>query len=258
MSEIKKNGYGFIDDTDPSLRAKTGGKFGLNQNSFLVKFELNPKSGKGKTDGDALDINILVGEKEFKMKIYPVGKVYDKEGTEITNESSKEYIDAFNEEITQKNAVILHILKSIGVTEQQIRAAFATPVDSFSQFVNGLVSLLPADFKTRPIDVFLEYQWSISNGQDRTFLQIPKNMKFGYFACQSQPGIFKEEIVDEGKLIYRNQNGQIHPFQRSKRFMEGNSANQQIEGQDNNATLAAAAGIGTITPGNGAAKAGTW
>ena len=257
MSEFKKNGYGYIDDNDPSLRSKVGGKFGLNAGAFITKFELNSKSGKDGADGDALDIAVLVGEKEFTMKIYPVTKVYDKKGVEITNENTKEYADGFNAEIAQKNAVILHMLKSVGVTEQQIRAVFASPVDSFTQFINGLVSLLPADFKTRPVDIFLEYQWSISDGQDRTYLQLPRNMKGGYFACSAQVGTWTEEIV-EGKLIYRNQNGQVHPFERDKNFMEGNKANQQIEGQDTNAALAAAAGMGATVPGNGAAKAGTW
>ena len=256
MSEFKKIGYGYIDDNDPSLRSKVGGKFGLNAGAFVTKFELNPKSGKDGADGDALDIAVLVGEKEFTMKVYPVTKVYDKKGVEITNENSKEFADAFNAEVTQKNAVILHMLKAVGVTEQQIRTAFATPVDSFAQFINGLVALLPADFKSRPIDIFLEYQWNISDGQDRTYLQLPRNMKGGGFACPAQPGTWTEERV-EGKLIYRNQNGANHPFERDKSFMEGNKANQQIEGQDNNAALAAAAGMASA-PGNGAAKAGTW
>lgn len=254
-SEIKKNGYGFIDDTDASLRTKQGGKFGLNAGAFLTKFELNPKSGKDGADGDALDVSVLVGEKDFNMKIYPTTKVYDKKNNELTDVNSKEYVDAFNADIQQKNAVILHLLKSVGVTEQQIRGAFAAPVDSFADFINGLVALLPADFKSKPIDIFLEYQWNISEGQDRTFLQLPKNMKGGYFACMAQPGVWTEEKA-EGKLIYRNQNGAIHPFERDKNFMEGNKANQQIEGQDSGSdALAAAAGMAA---GNGTAKTGTW
>lgn len=256
MSELKKNGYGFIDDTDSSLRTKQGGKFGLNTGAFVTKFELNSKSGKDGADGDALDIAVLIGEKEFTMKVYPTTKVYDKKMVEITDTNSKEYIDGFNADIAQKNAVILHLLKSVGVTQEQIRAAFAAPVDSFAAFIGSLVALLPADFKSRPIDIFLEYQWNISDGQDRTYLQLPKNMKGGYFACNAQQGTWTEERTEDGKLTYRNQNGAVHPFDRDKSFMEGNKANQQIEGQDNNNNaLAAAAGM---TPGNGAAKAGNW
>lgn len=258
MSEaIQKLGYGFIDDRDPSLKSKMGGKFGLNAGVNITKFELNQFSGKDKTAGDALDITVAVAEKDFSMKIYPVTKIYDKNNNEITDVNSADYIKGFNEEIKQKNAVILHFLKALGVTEDRIRQAFATPVDSFAAFINGLVALLPPNFQTIPVDVFLEYQWQISEGQDRTYLQLPKNMKGGYFACPAQIGVWVEEKTAEGKLIYRNQNGAIHPFERDKNFMEGNKANQQIEGQENagQSALAAAAGI---QPGNGAAQKSTW
>lgn len=258
MSEaIQKLGYGFIDDRDPSLKSKTGGKFGLNAGSFITKFELNSLSGKDKTAGDALDITVAVADKDFMQKIYPVTKVFDKNNNELTDVNSAEYIKGFNEEMKQKNAVILHFLKSLGVTEDRIRQAFATPVDSFASFINGLVALLPANFQTIPVDVFLEYQWTIGEGQDRTHLQLPRNMKGGYFACSAQPGTWTEERDEKGGLLYRNQNGAIHPFERDKNFMEGNKAIQQIEGQENagQSALAAAAGV---QPGNGAAQKSTW
>lgn len=256
MSEaIQKMGYGFIDDTDASLKTKSGGKFGLNAGTaFLTKFEHNPNSGKDKTPGDALDIVIQIGEKEFTCKVYPVSKVYDKNSVEITDVTSKEYISGYNAKLAQDNAVILHILKGTGVTEVQIRTALAAPVTSFVGFIGALVALLPTDFANKPLDVFLEYQWQISEGQDRTFLQLPKNMKGGYFVCPAQVGTWTEART-EGKLSYLNELGAVHPFDRDKNFMEGNKAKQQITGQESaNSTLASAAAI----PGTGQAKEGTW
>ena len=125
--------------------------------------------------------------------------------------------------------MITHTLKALGVTEEQIMAKFAVPANSFAEFANNLVSLLPADFKTRPIDVFLEYQWNIADEQDRTFLQFPKNMKGGGFLCPAQPGVWKEERID-GALSYVNQNGLKHPFTRDKNYMESNKAIQQFAG----------------------------
>lgn len=258
MSEaIQKLGYGYIDDRDESLRSKTGGQFGLNVGAHITKFELNTMSGKDKTAGDALDIVVAVGDKDFTKKIFPVSKIYDKAGNEITDVNSPEYIKGFNTEIKQTNAVILHFLKALGVSEERIRQAFATPVYSFGEFINGLVALLPANFSTIPVDVFLEYQWDIADGQDQKFLQLPKNMKGGYFACPAQPGTWVAERDAKEGLIYRNQNGAQHPFDRDKAFMEGKKANQEKAGEESagQSALAAAAGI---QPGNGAAQKSTW
>ena len=258
MSEaIQKLGYGFIDDRDESLRSKTGGQFGLNVGAFITKFELNPMSGKDKTPGDALDITVTISDKEFTKKIFPVSKIYDKNGNEITDVNSEAYIKGFNTEIKQTNAVILHFLKTVGVTEERIRTAFTTPVNSFASFINGLVTLLPPNFTAVPIDVFLEYQWDIAEGQDQKFLQLPKNMKGGYFACPAQPGTWIAERDAKEGLIYRNQNGAEHPFSRDKAFMESKKALQEKAGEENvgQSALAAAAGV---VPGNGAAQKSTW
>lgn len=249
---IQKASYGYVDDTDVSLKTKSGGKFGLNAGTAsLVKFEYNPNSGKDKSAGDALDIAMQVGEKEFTLKIYPVTKVYDSKSVEITDVNSKEYIDGYNAKVKQDNAVMVHVLKSVGVTDEQIKSAVQN-VTNFVEFITALVGLLPNDFNKKPIDLFLEYQWSISDSQDRTYLQLPKNMKGGYFACLALSGTWTEQKID-GKLTYTNETGQIHPFERDKNFMEGPKANQKIEGQDTaNATLAQA------IPGTGQAKSGTW
>lgn len=250
--EIQKVGYGYVDDTDASLKTKSGGKFGLNAGTAsLVKFEHNPNSGKDKTPGDALDIAVQVGEKEFTLKVYPVTKVYDSKSVEITDTASKEYIDGYNAKVKQDNAVIIHVLKSVGVTDEQIKSAVQN-VTNFVEFITALVGLLPTDFNKKPLDLFLEYQWQISDGQDRTYLQLPKNMKGGYFIAPAQEGTW-EAKKEDGKLVYVNEKGTVHPFERDKNFMEGHKANQQIEGQEQaNTTLAQA------IPGTGQAKSGTW
>lgn len=255
MSDVQKRGYGFVDDTDQSLKSKSGGKFGLNgKEAFLFKFELNPNAGADGALGDALDVSFNIKEKSFNLRIYPVTKVYDAKNQEITDVNSKEYITGFNTELTQKNAVIVHILKAVGVTEAQIKTALGQPMEDFAAFINALVTLLPANFNTIPLDLFLEYQWEIPSGQDRTFLQIPKNMKGGYFVCPAQDGTWTE-VLSEGKLTYTNATGQVHPFDRDKNFMESNKAKLQQAGQEaSNATLANAAGVA----GGGEPKSGTW
>ena len=74
--------FGYINDKDESLRSKSGGKFGLNQ-GFITKLEYNPNAGKDGTPADAVDITALIGDREYRLRIYDVtGSLY-KGGTLI-------------------------------------------------------------------------------------------------------------------------------------------------------------------------------
>ena len=262
MSEaIQKIGFGVINDTDESLKGKVGGgKFGLNT-GFITKLEYNPNAGKDGAAADAIDIVFLVGEKEFPNRIYDVTKVYDKDGNEITDSNDVEFIKGYNALVTQNMAVVLHALKAVGVTQEMYEAAVKTPPTTFADWARIVTGLAPANFDKKPVDGFLEYQWSIKGDNDRTYLQLPKNMKGGRFLCASIPGTWKEEnswvetkdgveSPYEG-LRYVNESGEVHLFERNSSYMESPKANQQIEGQ----AAAATAVVGT-NPQN-AAKS-TW
>lgn len=248
-----------VNDTDESLKSKVGGKFGLNQGVFITKFEFNANAGKDNTAANAVDIHIMVGEKEFRRRLYDdVGELIDRKGNKV-KQGEEGYNDLYEASMSQKIAVVKHALKALNVQQPQIDALINSLPDSttMAEGMAKLVTLVPAGFEKMPVDVFLEYQWNIAEDQDRTFLELPKNMKGGYFLCPTQPGIFVEERTEEGKLIYRNQNGLAHPFERDKNFMESNKANQQIAGQEN-AALAAAAGIAPGGQSAQTAKTGTW
>lgn len=246
---INTVGFGFVDDTDESLRTKSGGKFGLNQGAFLTKFELNENAGKDQSKGDALDITVQVGDKKFMNRIYPTTRVFDNDGNEIEDKTSDEYKKKYNEDWTQKNAVIVHILKCFR-TEDEIRKAFAANPSTFAEFINICAALLPDNFSSQPLDVFLEYQWQIASGQDRTFLQLPKNMKGGYFLVKEHKPEGKwEEIREDGLRYVDDKNGAEHPFTRSENFMASPKSYLQKEGEDNNAEALAGAAGGTAKPG---------
>lgn len=251
MSEqAQMMGFGYIDDTDESLKSKSGGVFGLNTPAFLTKFELNPNAGADGAAQDAIDITIQVEDKEFRSRIYPTTKVYDKDGNELTDKTTPEYVKAYNLDWSQKNAVIVHLLKAFR-TEEEIKAALATPLNSFADFARVVTGLLPAEAEKKVLDVFLEYQWNIGDGQDRTYLQLPRNMKGGYFVCASvTPNGAWTKVQDDKGLRYVDAQGNEHPFTRDKNFMSGNKANQQIEGEEaSNAALNNAAS---------SASEGTW
>lgn len=257
--EIQQIGFGFVDDTDESLKSKSGGKFGINTEVFLTKFELNQHAGKDNADGDALDMTFQIGDREFRNRIYPTTRVY-KDGQEITDKSSTEYKKAYNDDWSQKNAVIVHVLKSFK-SGDDIKKALSVPLSTFKDFVEVCQSLLPDNFKSKPLDVFLEWQWNISDGQERTFLQMPRNMKGGYFVVAQQSPVGSwNPIMDDKGLRYVDDQGNEHSFTRDKNFMESNKANQQIEGEEAaDETLNQAAGTNTTGTGTGGAgKPSEW
>jgi len=244
---VEKIGFGFVSDTDESLKTKSGGKCGLNQPVFLTKFELNENAGKDGAEQDALDINVQVVERDMMMRIYPTEKVYNKDNEEITDKSSAEYASAYNKDWTQKNALIVHILKCFR-TEEEIEKALTAKISSFSEFVKIVTSLVPDDFSTKPLDVFLEYQWEINTGQDRTFLQLPKNMKGSYFLIPMHKAEGEWETINnsDGLRYVDSKTGKEHPFTRSENYMSSYKANKQVEGEEESSNaLKQAADTGT-------------
>ena len=254
-------GYGYTSDNDEALKTKSGGKFGLNAgNAVLAKFAYNPNTAKeGQPVREALEITVKVGDRDYPIWISPITKVYVK-NVEVTDFSTPEAVAAVNAEMTQQQAVITHIVKSVGVTDAQLQAALsASPVTSFADYATRLVSLLPAGFETRALDVFLEYQWDFGKKadgtlNDKTYATLPKNMKGGYFIVPAQNGVWVEEKAPDGALSYKNANGAVHPIEKDASFMEGNKGTQQVAGQATKVTPNA--GMAPIAP--NAAVSSNW
>lgn len=257
--EIQKMGFGSINDTDESLKSKSGGgKFGLNT-GFITKVAYIADAGADGTPGDAVDIIAQTGEKEFRRRMFDVTRVYGKNG-ELTDTNSPEYIKKYNEELTQTLAVIIHAVKTLGVTQAQIDAALAVPPANFADWAKIITSLVAPGYEKRPVDFFLEYQWTIKGENDRTYLEIPKNMKGGRFLAPhvAPVGKWNEQkswttknaegvTTTHAGLAYVDDMGNVHPFTRDVNYMESNKAIQQVEGQS----------VPTATTGS-APAASTW
>lgn len=254
MSEVQKMGFGAVNDTDASLAGKSGGgKFGLNIGR-ISKVEYVGDAGKDKTPGDAVDIITVIGEREFRRRMFDVTRVYGKNG-ELTDTTSQEYIKKYNEELAQTMAVVVHAIKSLGVTQDQINAALAAAPTSFADWAKIVTSLVAPGYDARLVDVFLEYQWTVKGENDRTYLEVPKNMKGGRFltAHVAPVGKWNEkknwtvkdadgvEVAHSG-LAYIDDAGNIHPFTRSENYMDSNKAIQQVEGQAAAIPVSATAG----------------
>lgn len=235
--------YGYQDSGDLAP-GKQGGKFGLNTGAFVTKFEFNPNAGKDGAAGDAIDLTVQVGEREYRHRFFPITKVFAKEGGELTDPSTEEYKEAFKKELDQFNAVISDVVKCF-VSEQDLKTALATPIPTFKDFANIVTRLVQSspNWQKKPVDVFLQYQWAPSGDNDKTYLELPKNVKHGTFIVASEGDGFKEEKTATS-LKYVKEDGTIHSFKRGEWFLESAFANQvNLTGASSmNSTATAGAG----------------
>jgi hypothetical protein len=216
-------GYGYEDDN-----VEIGGslQFGLNSGITKMKsFDFNPNAGKDGSAGEALDIIFDVDGKEIRYRIFPIMKAFEK-NEEITDRRHPAFVKA----VKEFNANITHILSTF-VTKDVIKAAFSRPISSFSEFVNICKNLLPNGFENEILDIFGEYQWTITGDNNRTFIKIPKKVKHGKWLCKHiAPEEKWTEVRLGSKLTYLDKNNNKHPFERSSWFMDSNYANLQKEG----------------------------
>ena len=209
--------YGYQDSGDLAP-GKQGGKFGLNTGAFVTKFEFNANAGKDGAAGDAIDLTVQVGEREYRHRFFPITKVFAKEGGEITDVSSDAYKEAFKKELDQFNAVIADIVACF-VSREDLKTALATPIPSFKDFANIVTRLVQStpNWQKKPVDVFLQYQWSPSGDNDRTYLELAKNVKHGAFIVATEGTA--TEVKTETSLTYVKEDGTNHPFKRGEWYL---------------------------------------
>ena len=211
--------YGFSDDSDKELQSSNGSKieFGLNQGFFLATFKYEPNGGKDGTPGDCIQVEFkknLADERGQNLRFYPIERVYKK--GQLIDESDPDYNDLLMKEVNQQNAAVVHILSSF-VDRAVIKNALGAlnEQSTFADYAQACERILPANFQTRPVDLFFHYQWNIRGEASQTYLELPRNMKGGYFCCAATPGEkWESKIDEEGKLFYLNDAGAEHIFTR--------------------------------------------
>ena len=145
--------YGY--ETDEVKQSNLG--FGLNNNCYLTKFVFNPNGGKDGAEQECLDIVFNINGTEKSYRKFPIVKAFGKNNEEITDPNAPEFRDALKD----LNATIFHIVHCF-VSEDVYKAALARPITSFKQFCDIVSNLLPKDFNTKKLDIFLQYQYNIT------------------------------------------------------------------------------------------------
>ena len=249
-------GYGYTND---EVKQSSFG-FGLNAGAArLLKFEWTPNGGAGGAEGEAVDIIFKVGDREFSTRKFPITKVFDKQGTEITDASTEEGKKLFEKAYEDFNSWMVALVKCF-VPAETVQQALQRPIANFKEYIEVLKALIPANHAEIPLDIFMEYQWNISGDNDRTFLEIPKKTRQGKFICaEVKPtGAWKEVRIsnpqdkEKKALRYVDEAGNEHPFTRTGWYMNSNYANMQSDKEE---AAPAPAGLvdsgeATTAPGN--------
>lgn len=236
--------YGYKDSDD--VKPNAGGAFGLNRGANITKFEFNPNAGAGGAAMEAIDFTVKISDKEFRLRFFPVNKVFAKNGGELTDKTSQEYIDGLEKETNLFNATLTDIVRCF-VSVDELKAALNTPIADFKTYALLLQRLIHSvpNWDKKSVDVFLQYQWKPSGTNTVTFLELPKNVKHGSFICASPEGEYIEEKTPT-HLRYVSRTGEKHPISRGDWFLKSHFANRIDLG-------AGSSPSGTETPGSSAA-----
>lgn len=217
--------YGYIDDSDSSLMVSGGSNVDFGPNKGIVKkFEFNPNAGKDNSPANAMDLEVDVNGKLFKLRLYETTKVFDKNGNALVS-GDDGYDELAVNQIKQTNGMVIHITKALGVTDSKLREAFSVAPKSFSDFVK-IATALPSKIEDSKVIVFLEYEYNIKEGQDRTWLILPKNMKGGKWIIPDNGNTFEKISTDGALSVVDTLTGDIL-FARDKNYMESNKAKLQ-------------------------------
>lgn len=214
MTDFKKI-FG-VDEESSALQSKGSINFGLQENAKLTKFTLNKENQYGA---------------QIEVEITFNNDAVNKSWIGLTPHPDVKDVDA---ELTNKFAAIKHIIKAVGVTDEMIKKVTSDAV-SFEDGVEKVLNILPKDFDTKPIDVFMEWQMNIGNNNDKTYLTLPSNMKGGRFmSTHVDPvGSWVENLIPKKSIIYTDDAGNQHPIQKGTAFMLSTRSYQQFKGTNN-------------------------
>lgn len=209
-------------------------KFGLNPKCTLVSITYNEdcrgENSTAELPVEACDIVFMIGDKEFLHRIMSPKGLYVDSVLSTTPESVKK---ALTENVVMPIGCILECFVSTSDIAKAFTTTFPKLKFEFKNIINMFANLLPKGFENQLIDLFLQYEGDLREGQTRTYLKIAKNVKQGIFATKHIEGEFKAVVKtnpsndDANALLYVREDGVKHRFTRNGWFMKSKFAIQQ-------------------------------
>lgn len=181
-------------------------RFGLNSGAVLNSLELK-ETKNGKPFVKAL---VMVGERKFYWFGFVPDRAWDKKENGWVTSG-----EAMETEKTRFISTLNDFFQAAGIDQSDY---LIQENESIEEWVTRTVPLVK---RKSVVDVFLSYEAKIREGNDRTWLELAKNNRFGTFIVESRDGKFKKELTsdDQEYLTYVNEEGEIHPFIRSNWYM---------------------------------------
>ena len=178
--------------------------------------------------GTSLQLDFKVGEKLFKTWVGEISKVWVKSKKRMDDDlSDPDTLAAYERESEFQKTHISSLLKVYGVTEEQIKEAYASMEPTMESWCNTMKNLFPSDYTTVSLDLFLQYQHEIKPGQDRNYLEIPKlSWEAGTIFCEHK-GAGWTEYKDNGLYYKHSVSGETHPMSRNDFWLKGKNAQYQ-------------------------------
>jgi hypothetical protein len=228
MADEGEGGYGYGEDEDAKVSPYN---FGLNAgNTRLVKFEWKPDAGKDGAEQEALEIVFNINGKDRSYRQFPVTRGFDKNNQPVTDPKAPEFIEA-RKEFESRITHIMHCFVADPVLKQALSKRFP----NFKEYCNVLKGLLPKNTPEIPLDIFMQYQFTLKGDAKRTYLDIPTKRKHGKWLCKAVAPVGKWTMVKatnpednvQDAIKYVDDAGNVHPFIRTGWFANSYFARQQ-------------------------------
>lgn len=203
------------------------GKFGMNT-AKLEKFEYVDTNGS-----EALQLTFKVGDADYNHRIFPA-KVFD----QSLSPGTEEYNKALSRSQEQMQVAVSQVVEAIVNKEVIVNALNAAKPTTFKEYIQVMERLVKntANWNTKELDLFLNWQRTPGANQNKTFLEVPRqlilNFRNSIFVTAKQPGTWTEDRGGD-KLTYKNERGETHPIQRDAWFMKQNYAKRVDLEKDN-------------------------
>jgi hypothetical protein len=230
-------------------------KLGLNQNVKMISFDFIKNAGKGGADAAAFEAQFLF-EGETKPTVYRLfepTKAFYKENGE-SKETSDPNHPAFQQAINSIQSAITMIVSSFVKSKEEFNKI--KEVESLEDYIKQIkILLLPKDFENVPLDLFLQFQYKIRAGSNKTYLEIPTSTKSGRFICKHVDPVNEwKQVTTNNVLKYVDEAGNQHPFVRNEMWLTSPVSKVQTTSEDDVETSFTSTTTSSPTTGNNTEK----